>query len=242
VTRQWLRPDDLRQATGAIRAGATPVGGGAALASRAFAPRINEVAVDLAGLNLGGLSPPRIGALVTIEQLANDPQVAIGWPAVAEAAHLTANPGVRRVATVGGTVAVRLASGDLPTALCAYGSMVETTKDGMFFHIRPVDDYLRSEPDRAIVTAVILGPPGRGTYRRLAGRPGPAPAIAAIAAVRVGAAVQCWCGAVSRSPRPYDSADPPLEADLLDDDRASAWYRRRVLAVLAAEALGALND
>jgi len=35
---------------------------------------------------------------------------------------------------------------------------------------------------------------------------------------------------------------PVPEAELLDDERASAWYRRRVLAVLASEALAAMPD
>ncbi len=62
---------------------------------------------DLAGLDTIALQPDgslRIGARVTIQQLAAEPQVREGWPAIAAAAGGLATPAVRSRGTVGGNL------------------------------------------------------------------------------------------------------------------------------------------
>ncbi|MCU1452803.1 MAG: hypothetical protein JWN46_949 [Acidimicrobiales bacterium] len=120
----WTTPASIDDALVRIVAGATPVGGGAALYSAALAPLLGAVAVDLAGVLEAGIDGDTIGAKTTLEALAAASTVRRRWPALAEAAEATANPNVRRLATLGGTVAARLPTSDLPAALAAYGAQV----------------------------------------------------------------------------------------------------------------------
>lgn len=65
-----------------------------------------------------------IGAMVTLRQLAQHPQVRSATPALAKAAGLVGNPRVRAVATVGGAVAHGDPRQDLPPVLMALGAVV----------------------------------------------------------------------------------------------------------------------
>jgi CO/xanthine dehydrogenase FAD-binding subunit len=233
MTRTWIRPADVGAAACAVASGATAFGGGAALLSAAFDPTVAEDVVDLAGLGLATLDAPRIGAMATLAAVAADPAVVRGWPAIAQAAAQSANPEVRRLATIGGTIAARIATADLPAALCAHGARVEVqTVDGARW--RSVADHLAA-PLPGVITAVDLGAPAPGGYRRLAGRAGPAPAIATVAAVRRDGELVLWAGAVADRPLCLVDGALPETSALRDDHRASAAHRRRMIAVLVQE-------
>jgi CO/xanthine dehydrogenase FAD-binding subunit len=237
----WIRPDSVTAAAAAAAAGATIVGGAAALCSLAFAPTIGESAVDLEGLGLDDLELPRIGAMVTLERLTSSDEVAAGWPVVAEAAAATATPEVRRAATVGGTIAARLPTGDLLTALCAVGAAVVVVDAEGRSTPYALPDYLAEAP-AGIVTEVELGLPCRGAYRRFANRAGFAPAVCAVAGVRREERIELWAGAVGERPIPFVRSVLPEEAALRNDVHASAWYRRRLLGVLSDEVVAAIQE
>jgi CO/xanthine dehydrogenase FAD-binding subunit len=166
--------------------------------------------------------------------------VAAGWPAIAEAAGLTATPEVRRLATIGGTVAARVPTADLPTALCAHGGAVHL-HDGKRAWTMGLHDYL-VKPAEALITGIDLGRQAPSAYRRLAGRPGPAPAVAAVAGILAPEGLQLWAGAVAGQPIPFDGQQPPPRSRLRDDDRASAAYRHRLLSVLADDVRTQLEE
>jgi len=238
----WHRPRSLEAALDLVAAGTTPVGGGAALLSRAFPQLQGDALADLYGMLPSACTPPVVGAGVTLAVLAADAAVGAGWPAVAQAAGLTANPGVRRLATVGGTVAARLVTADLAAPLVLHAAVVAVTTAAGVARL-PYIDYLRSASDLGphLVTGVDLGPPARGAYRRIAGRRGPAPALATVAGL-LGAdgRLRLCAGAVAALPLPFAPGDPPGAERLADDDRASAAYRARLVAVLAGEVAEAL--
>jgi CO/xanthine dehydrogenase FAD-binding subunit len=98
-----------------------------------------------------------------------------------------------------------------------------------------VEEYLRAPDEQGLILRVDLGAPAFGGYRRLAGRAGPAPALAGVAAVVSPDGLVLWAGAVADRPLPFAAGSPPNVANLRDDARASASYRHRVLRVLADE-------
>jgi len=235
----WRRPTALADATAALAHGATPLGGGAALASLAFPPRLGATVLDLAGLGLDALELPRVGAMVTFERLCASSQLAATWPVVHEAACVTATPEVRRLATVGGTVASRLPTSDLIAALCAAHARV-TLADGMGRRELDLHVYLAEAP-AAIVVDVLLGPGAPGAYRRIAARPGFAPALASVAGTVRGGSLELWAGAVATRPFRIDADEQIDEAALRRDGPVSAAYRRDLVTVLRDDVVAALQ-
>src|ERR1700712_402865 len=104
----WLSPATREEAFSLIVGGGTPVAGGVALLSLALPPTLGDRAVDIAGLLPSGIQDGVIGALTPLAELAGHPYANAHWPAIAEAAAMTATPQVRGVATGGGTGAARL--------------------------------------------------------------------------------------------------------------------------------------
>ncbi|MBX6388613.1 MAG: FAD binding domain-containing protein [Frankia sp.] len=245
----WLVPHDLGHAVDLVAAGATPVGGGVALLSAALPPRLADSAVDLAPvLPAGQLGGGRLGAGTTLARLAGDPQVRRWWPALAAAAAATGTPQVRALATLGGTVAARLATADLAAPLVAYGALVHVRTAGADrARELPVREYLGAAglPPH-IVVEVELPVTGDGAYRRFALRAGPAPAVATVAAVRPGGGEPVLvAGAVGRDaapvPFPGPGPEPPPAELLRSDARGSAGFRHALLRALAREAITELE-
>ncbi len=247
---QWRRPADLGTALGLLQQGATAVGGATTLLSHAFAPTIGDVACDLADLLPAGLSGHVLGAATTLDAIATHPTVAERWPAVAAAAAGTATPQVRRLATLGGTVAARLPTADLPAALAAHGAVVRFVStpppastsghgDPVVVGELDVSAYLADPPTgRHLVIGVVLTRTGDGAYRRFALRRGPAPAIATVAGVRHDdGTIRFHAGAVGPGPAPvaFTLDAPPPAAALRTDPRGSAEHRARLVAALARE-------
>lgn len=243
---RWRHSPDLADALGRVGAGATAVGGGTTLLSDAFAPVIGAEACDLAGLLPEGLADDVLGGATTLDALAADPEVRARWPAVAAAAALTATPQVRRLATLGGTIAARLPTADLPAALVAHGAEVHLVAGPAGERRRlPLAEHLaRPTPDPHLVVAVRLTRPGRGAYRRFALRRGPAPAIATVAGVvdRAGR-LHLHAGAVGPgvAPVPVTAGERPRAEALRSDVRASARHRARLVEALAREVASELG-
>jgi CO/xanthine dehydrogenase FAD-binding subunit len=229
----WLHPSTRDEAFSHVVGGGTPVAGGAALLSLALAPALGERAVDVAALLPSGVKDGVIGASTTLAQLAADPHANTYWPAIAEAAAMTATPQIRNVATVGGTLAARLPTSDLAASLAAHDCVVHVlTVDGE--QDLEVLDYL-SRPK--LPTHLVLGvqprASGPGAHRRFALRTGPAPALATVAGVRVDGGLRLFAGAVGHTSSPV-SVDGDLGVgSLRSDARASASYRLQLIRVLA---------
>ena len=60
---------------------------------------------DMTGIDCSANGAARIGALVPIDRIANDPRIAAAYPGLAAAAGGLATPQIRRVATIGGNLA-----------------------------------------------------------------------------------------------------------------------------------------
>jgi CO/xanthine dehydrogenase FAD-binding subunit len=236
---RWARPGSVDRALALTESGATPVAGATAIMSTAFAMTLGAVAVDLAGVLPAGVDGNILGAGTTLAALAGDPAVGRQWPAVAAAAALTANPNVRQSATLGGTVAARLPTADLPAALAAHGAVVLVARHRLGVADVPLAHYLSTDGLGAhLVVGVRLTRPGAGAYRRFALMEGPAPALATVAGVRADdGGLHLWAGAVGpdAAPLPLREGTLPRLDGLRSDRRASARYRLRLLAVLADE-------
>ena len=238
--RLWERPTDLARAADGLRDGRTIVGGGAALASQSFAPVLGSLALDLSGLGLATRNGSIVGAMVTLETLLKDIEVWKSWPVLIEAVRGIATPEVRRLATLGGSVAARLPTGDVMPVLCALGARIEVLDSDAERHWMNVADFLPTTA-RLLVLNVDLGAPAQGAYRRFAGRSGFAPALASVAGVRRGGALELWAGSVAAEPMRVGTAPLPPPELLRTDDYASGWYRRRLLESLRQEVLEVLT-
>jgi len=209
----------------------------------------------------------RIGAMTTHRETASDARLDGGHAAVREAAAVIANPAVRNMGTMGGSIAFADPAADYPPALVAIEAEIEIAgADGRrrvtaadFF----TDWYETALAPGEIVAAIHLPamPAGaRGTYHKLARVAGDF-ATASVAVVLAMAGDSCChlriaiggCG-----PTPVRLAevetrliggelDAPAvreagemlarAADPVDDARASADYRRLVIPRLLARAI-----
>ncbi len=131
----YVRPRSLSEAFTALeRTGSAVYAGGTdlivALQKRSSWVRALEVLVDIKGLDEAQRVEDhgeefRIGALVTAEELAQNPLIAAEAPAVAEAAAMTSAPMLRARGTVGGNLVTPHPAGDIATAMLALGARVE---------------------------------------------------------------------------------------------------------------------
>ena len=234
----WHRPGSLAEAAALMASGATPVGGGTLVMSEAF-DAIPGPYLDLSRVVPAGCHGDRVGAMTTLAALL---EMTDGrWPAIADAVRSMANPGVRRLATVGGTVAARLAGCDLAAPLAAHGASVISADADEAAHETPFTEFWSGAPGPGIITEIVLGPPRPGAYRRYGGRRGPAPALAGVAGVTGAGGIELWAGAVAG--RPLRLAGQPLAgSDLRDDPLCSARHRLRLVRALAAEVTSALPE
>lgn len=238
VATRWHRPGSLAEAAALTAGGATPVGGGTLVMSEAF-DVIPGPYLDLSRVVPGGWHGDRVGAMTTLSALL---EMTDGrWPAIADAVRSTANPGVRRLATVGGTVAARLAGCDLAAPLAAHGaSVISADADGAV-HETPFIEFWSGARGPGIITEIVLGPPRPGAYRRYGGRCGPAPALAGVAGVTGAGGIELWAGAVASRPLRL-TGQPLADSGIRDDPRCSARHRLRLVRALAAEVTSALPE
>lgn len=111
---EWVTPKDLASAVAALDAQSRPLAGGIDLLSSMK----QGIAAPARVVHLKGLPEPglraiegdknlRVGALVTLRELAADPQIRARYVLLVEAAESVGSPQIRNVGTVGGNLCQR---------------------------------------------------------------------------------------------------------------------------------------
>jgi len=220
---------------------------------------------ELSGITERAGGALRIGAMTRHRETASEARLADSLAVLREAARQIANPVVRNMGTIGGSIAFADPAADYPPALVAAGAEIEIAGPGgrrtvtaeAFF----VDWYATSLKPGEIVTAVLLPPvrPGLGIYRKFARVTGDfAIASVALSVSREAAGVALRVAIGGCGPRPVHLAevDAMLSAKLangataraagemlvaamdpVDDTRATAAYRRQVVPRLLTSVL-----
>jgi carbon-monoxide dehydrogenase medium subunit len=203
-----------------------------------------------------------LGAMVTHRRIELDPDIAAGWPGVQWVFAVVASPRVRNAATIGGVLGDADYAADPPAMLVALDAWVEALSVRGLRRI-PVAElilghYQTSLEDDELITRVLV-PRGRHhvTYRKLRTRSREDRPSVAVAASFHDGRVSVVVGAVAERPQffpdlcatwvPGDSASArEIAAGYADriqpisDNRGSAAYRTRMIAVEVRRALDAL--
>jgi carbon-monoxide dehydrogenase medium subunit len=203
-----------------------------------------------------------LGAMVTHRRIELDPDVAAGWPGLRQVFAAVASPRVRNAATVGGMLGDADYASDPPAMLIALDAWVEALSLRGLRRI-PVAElitghYQTSLEDDELITRVLV-PRGRHhvTYRKLRTRSREDRPCVAVAASLHEGRVSVVVGAVAERPQrfpdlcatwdPGDGASAREVAagyadriDPVGDQRGSAAYRTRMIAVEVRRALDTL--
>jgi aerobic carbon-monoxide dehydrogenase medium subunit len=200
--------------------------------------------------------------MVTHRRIELDPDIAAGWPGVQQVFAAVASPRVRNAATVGGVLCDADYASDPPAMLVALDAWVEALSVRGLRRIRVADlilgHYQTSLEEDELITRVLV-PRGRHhvTYRKLRTRSREDRPCVAVAASLHAGRVSVAVGAVAERPQvfpdlcatwdPGDGASAREIAtgyadriDPIDDNRGSAAYRTRMIAVEVRRALETL--
>lgn len=211
----------------------------------------------------GGLA---IGAATSLEDIATSGLVLEKAPILARTAAEMGNPGIRNVATIGGNLITASRAADIPLPLLALDAQLTLVSEhgervipiGQFFK----RSHKTVRQDDELLTEIHIPPAsGQSAFVRLGRRKVFACGVLG-AAVRVvlddGKCTDARIVAGSMAPTPVRCAGAegilrgkPLTSELaveaaaqavgeckpIDDERASAWYRRRVMKTLIARAI-----
>ena len=128
----------------------------------------------------------RVGAMVRHNQLAASELIAAGYPTISTAAPQIADPLVRNLGTIGGSLAHADPSGDLGSVMLAMGGSVVLRKTGGEREV-PVKDFIVGtfqttiEPDEMLTEVRVPkpGPRSGGTYLKLERKVGDYATVAA---------------------------------------------------------------
>ena len=244
VSAYW-RPASLDEALRLLgsRRDAVVLGGGTRLSADP-APGPVEV-VDLQALRLDwirttGNATVRIGAMATLQQIADSPAL----PTVLREAARRERPStLRSQATLGGCVAAREGDSELLAALLAHDAAVNIAgRDGPARS--ELAEFLADAPlDGArIITDVSACISGSASIARTARTRADRPIVAAVARVTATGERRLALAGVAVTPVMVD--ERAGWADQLDppgDFRGSGEYRRALAVVLASRALGAIS-
>jgi carbon-monoxide dehydrogenase medium subunit len=219
---------------------------------------------ELAGIARQPDGSARIGAMATHAEIAASTLFTGGQRLLAHTAAQIADPGVRNRGTLGGACAHGDPVTDWPAALVAAGAAFELAGPQGTRTVAAGDFFLglmsTALAERELIVAVrVPAIPGNGHYRKLARAEGDFATVSVAATVHVEKEVRSVSIAVGAcGPRPVRLEEAerrlvgrPLEREgllesgrllaeaiePLDDVRASAAYRRRVLPHLVAEAV-----
>ncbi|MGY1832031.1 FAD binding domain-containing protein [Geodermatophilus sp. SYSU D01180] len=200
-----------------------------------------------------------LGAMVTHRQIELHPEIAAGWPGIQRVFAVVASPRVRNAATIGGVLGDADYASDPPAMLVACAAWVEALSVRGLRRIPVadliVDHYETSLEEDELITRVLV-PRGRHhtTYRKLLTRSREdRPSVSVAAALHEGA-VTVAVGAVTGRPQVFpdlcatwvpgsedsvrDIARGYAERiDPISDNRGSAAYRTRAIAVEVRRAL-----
>lgn len=270
----YHRPGTVEEAVALLgkNEGARCLAGGATLVAMMNANLAETKSlVSLGGIGeLSGISARqgggfRIGAMTRHRETASDMRLNGSLAVLREAARQIANPVVRNMGTIGGSLAFADPAADYPPALVAAGAEIEIAGAGGrrtvsakdFF----VDWYTTALEPGEIVTAVLLPRlrHGLGIYRKFARVTGDfAIASVALSVSREakGATLRIAIGGCGPKPVRLDDVDEVLSAKLgedaavksageqlaaacdpVDDTRATAAYRRLVVPRLLASVI-----
>jgi len=252
--------------------GARCLAGGATLVAMMNASLAEPTAiVSLAGIGeLSGISALaggglRIGAMTRHRETAEDARLTGTLAVLRDAARQIANPPVRNMGTIGGSIAFADPAADYPPALVAAGAEIEIASASgrrrvaaeAFF----VDWYMTALGAGELVSAVLLPPPrpGAGLHKKLARVSGDFAIVSvalSLARQPSGVAARIAIGGCGPKPIHLPEVDAMLSArfgdadaarsagerlaaasDPVDDVRASADYRRLVIPRLVAAAV-----
>jgi carbon-monoxide dehydrogenase medium subunit len=225
----------------------------------------------LRGISASAGGAVRIGAMTRHCETAAEARLGGDLSVVREAAGRIANPPVRNMGTMGGSIAFADPAADYPPALVAAAAEIELAGSGGTRRVAArdffVDWYTTAlEPGELVVAIHLPAPsPGFGLYDKLARVAGD------FAIVSVALSVACEKGSCARvglavggcGPKPLrlDEVDRSLcesglgareaaragallaaAADPVDDVRASADYRRLVIPRMVASLVGRARD
>lgn len=232
----YERPNTIEEALACLgRPGAALVGGGTKIdATRTVEP---IVIVDLQALDLDRIDRAddrslRIGATVTLQQLADDSRVP---DIVRDAARREQPSTLRAVATVGGCVATADAGSEVLAALLVHDAVVSVAdRDGVAkVGLQQLLAQLPLETGR-ILTAVAIETTGIGSIARVARTRADRAIVAAAARRAPDGERRLALTGVAATPvlvTALDDLDPPA------DYRGSKEYRRALAASLSARVL-----
>jgi carbon-monoxide dehydrogenase medium subunit len=252
--------------------GARCLSGGATLVAMMNAQLAEPKAiVSLSGIaELAGITPVtgggfRIGAMTRHRETAEEARLTGTLALLREAARQIANPPVRNMGTIGGSIAFADPAADYPPALVVAQAEVEIAGAAGRRRVAAqdffVDWYATALAPGELVTAVYLPPPraGAGLYKKLARVSGDfaiASVALSVAKEKDGVSARVAVGGCGPKPIRAGDVDAMLSAkfgdaataaaagerlaaasDPVDDVRASAEYRRLVIPRLVAAAI-----
>jgi carbon-monoxide dehydrogenase medium subunit len=274
------RPKTLAEALDLLAddEGARPLAGGAslvammnaALVAPSLLVSLRDIA-ELRGISQQADGGLRIGAMTRHRETASEPRLSGTLGVVRSAAGNIANPPVRNMGTMGGSISLADPGADYPPALVAAGATIEiaspagtrlvTARD--FF----VDWYMTALEPGELVTAILLPPArdGVGFYQKLMRVAGDFATVSVALSARRDGAVSVAIGGCGPTPVAAEEANAALShrlgereaarrageilaglANPVDDVRATADYRRlaipRMVERAAGEAAGLLQE
>lgn len=248
--------------------GARPLAGGASLVAMMNARLVTPETLvslrdieELRGITVLGDGGIRVGAMTRHRETAGDTRLAGTLAVVRAAAGKIANPPVRNMGTMGGSISLADPGADYPAALVSARAAIEiaslegtrlvAAKD--FF----VDWYTTALQPGELVTAIHLPKPkpGAGLYHKLARVAGDFATVSVALSATVDGAVSLAIGGCGPCPVASEEANAMLahrlrDADAaraageclaalsnpVDDVRATADYRRLIIPRMVARA------
>jgi len=226
---------------------------------------------ELQGIHDAAAAGIRLGALVTLRELTRSPLIQAHYPALAQAAGLMASEQIRSFATVGGNLCNGSPSADLAPPLIALEGTAAVVNASGKRHIPLAEFFLGPgktalQPGELLQEIHLPPPQGQTIYQKHSPR-----AFMDIAVVGVAVRLyirgdicqqaRIVLGAVAPIPLRVLEAEQILERNRvsdgriqqaaqaaaeactpIDDVRASAWYRRRMVNVLTRRGLEALVE
>src|SRR5438876_6837720 len=116
---KYVRPTTIGEAASAIAAGGLPLAGGTVVVPiLALSGGVGDTVVDLGHIaELREIADDgvhlRCGAMVSLARIGASPELRKKYTGLAQAAAAVGNPQVRRAATIGGNVALGVATADI---------------------------------------------------------------------------------------------------------------------------------
>lgn len=265
------RPASLGEAVSLLNsdADARALAGGATLVAMLNARLVEPSALvslacigELRGITTGDDGSLRIGAMTRHREVADASALTGVRQTLRQAASAIANPTIRAMGTIGGAVALSDPGADYPPALVALSAMLEIVGPSGTRLVAATDYFLDwYTTDLApgeIVAAVHLPPAvdGVGVYHKLARVAGDFAVVSVALTIRRDGDVRAVIGACGPRPLSLDEANAELQrgnvagagailaaaADPVDDSRASASYRRRIIPRMLARALAEASE